>query len=125
MKTSTKVVLGIIVLAAVVAIFYSSRAPAEPGKYDALAQCITDSGAKMYGAYSCPHCTNQKKLFGTSFDKINYVECDPRGDNANPQACEKAGIEGYPTWIFGDGTRRSGEVPLRTLASITGCAVPE
>ena len=125
MKTSTITIGVIIAIALIVAIFYSTRAPAEPGIYDALAQCITDSGAKMYGAYWCPHCINQKELFGPSFDKITYIECDARGDNADPKACEEAGVEGYPTWIFGDGTRRSGEVPLRTLASLTGCSMPE
>ena len=125
MKSSTKIISIILIMAAVVMIFYSSRTPAELGIYDDFAKCITNSGAKMYGAYWCPHCITQKKLFGSSFQYIAYVECDPRGDGANPQACEDAGIQGYPTWIFGDGTSKSGEVPLRTLSAITGCALPE
>lgn len=125
MKTSTKTISLIIIVAIIAVVIYTARTPAEPSKYDNLAKCITDSGAIMYGAYWCPHCLNQKKMFGSSFDYISYVECDKRGNNANPEECETQKIEGYPTWIFADGTRKSGEVPLRTLASTTGCVMPE
>lgn len=97
---------------------------ANVGIYDDFAQCLTDSGTKMYGAYWCPHCDTQKKMFGSSFDFAPYVECDARGNNADPAACQAAGIEGYPTWIFPDGERRSGETPLRTLAALSGCELP-
>src|SRR3989344_3569664 len=39
----------------------------KPGKYDPFAQCLTDNGAKMFGAYWCPHCSDQKKMFGSSW----------------------------------------------------------
>lgn len=52
----------------------------------------------MYGAYWCPHCTRQKELFGSAVQTINYVECDPRGPNPQPNLCREAGIKGYPTW---------------------------
>ena len=29
----------------------------------------------MYGAYWCPHCQAQKKVFGESFQYVPYVEC--------------------------------------------------
>jgi glutaredoxin len=124
MKTSTKVVLAVIVLLAVFLIYKAATATAEPGIYDEFAQCLTDSGTVMYGAYWCPHCQNQKAMFGSSFDYAPYVECDPRGDNAQPELCNEKGIQGYPTWIFSDGTQRSGEVPLRTLAALSGCELP-
>jgi len=78
----------------------------------------------MYGAYWCPHCANQKASFGKSFKNVNYIECDARGDNAQPELCQAASIQGYPTWIFPDSTRQSGEVPLRTLAVKSGCTLP-
>ena len=74
----------------------------------------------MYGAYWCPHCANQKQMFGPSFKYVKYVECDPKGNDANPQLCTEKGIDGYPTWIHGD-TRLSGEQTLRELSSISGC----
>ena len=47
----------------------------------------------MYGAEWCSHCKNQKKLFGNSFQYVNYVDCDK-----NSKECKEAGISGYPTW---------------------------
>ena len=35
-----------------------------PGQYDNLAQCLTDKGAKFYGAFWCSHCQEQKAEFG-------------------------------------------------------------
>lgn len=125
MKSSTKYVLIALVL--VVAAYFvfqlTGNVTAGPGEYDDFAQCLTESGTKMYGAYWCPHCQNQKTMFGNSWQYVDYVECDPRGNDANPQACQDAGIQGYPTWVFPDGSRRSGELPLRVLAQESGCSL--
>ena len=86
-----------------------------------LAKCLTAAGAKMYGAYWCPHCADQKKLFGDSFKFVSYVECAPKGENANPEACKKAGIEGYPTWIFSDGKKVTGTQKLAKLSELSNC----
>lgn len=88
---------------------------------DALAKCLTEKGAKMYGADWCPHCKNQKVAFGDSFKYIDYIECDPQGPNANPEACKAAGIQGYPTWVI-DGAKYPGEQDLATLSKLSGCA---
>lgn len=94
-------------------------------KYISFSQCLTDKNTVMYGAYWCPHCANQKKPFGKEgFKKINYVECDPRGANAQPELCKQKDIKSYPTWIFSDGSRLFGEVPLEKLAEKTQCALP-
>ncbi len=93
--------------------------------YDAFTQCLADSGAKMYGAFWCPHCQEQKKIFGDSKDLLPYVECDPNGKNANPQACAINGVKGYPTWIFADSTREERELSLEALSEKTGCELPE
>ena len=90
-------------------------------QYDQLAQCITQKGAKMYGAYWCSHCASQKKMFGQSFSKINYLECSLPDGKTQTEACQQAGIKGYPTWEFGDGTRLEGEISLEALAQKTGC----
>lgn len=81
-----------------------------------FAECLTEKGAVMYGADWCPHCQNQKRMFGGAFSLVNYVECPD-----DPQRCLDAGIEGYPTWIFADGTKLTGEQKLETLAEKTGC----
>jgi hypothetical protein len=90
-----------------------------PGKYDDFAECISNSGAKMYGAYWCTHCISQKKLFGGSFSKINYVECSLPNNAGQTKVCIDAGIESYPTWEFGDGTREQSELSLSKLSQIT------
>ena len=85
-----------------------------------LAQCLTDSDATMYGAFWCGHCDDQKKLFGNSFKHIDYVECDERGDNPQPERCQIEGIEGYPTWKI-NGQTISGVISLNQLSSVAGC----
>ena len=79
------------------------------GKYTEFAKCLTEKEVVMYGAYWCSHCQAQKKLFGDAWEEVNYVECDARGDNGNPDLCTEKGVTGYPTWIFADGSRTSGE----------------
>lgn len=91
---------------------------------DAFATCIADSGATFYGAFWCPHCSDQKKEFGDSKDLLPYVECDPNGQNANPQACQAAGVEQYPTWVFADGTKVSGLQSFDELSKATSCPLP-
>lgn len=91
------------------------------GELDGFAQCLTDNGVTMYGAYWCPHCQEQKKLFGASWDIVNYVECSLPNRGGQTEACINAGIESYPTWEFADGTRQSGRLSLDQLAQKTGC----
>lgn len=88
-----------------------------------LAKCLTDKGVIMYGAYWCPHCANQKELFGSDFQFIKYQECDPSGENGNPEICENAGVEAYPTWIDSQGNKLSGTQPLETLANWSNCNI--
>jgi len=38
------------------------------------------------------------------------------------QACKDANIQSYPTWVFPDGSRKSGEVSFQDLAKMSGCA---
>lgn len=68
----------------------------------ALALHLQEIGAKMYGAYWCPYCKKQKQVFGKAFDEINYIECDPKGENPQPGLCRNAGIAGFPTWEIKD-----------------------
>jgi len=87
------------------------------GQYDAFAQCLTDKGAKMYGTGWCSHCQNQKKEFGSSFQYVDFIDCD-----LNQGECVKAGITGYPSWVI-NGEKYAGEQPLYRLASLTKCSL--
>lgn len=92
-------------------------APQEPGKYDALAQCLTEKDVVMYGADWCPHCQNQKKLFGSSFQYVTYLECPKE-----PKVCLEKNITGYPTWLTASGVKLEGEQSLEKLAEVAGCS---
>lgn len=121
----TYVMLGIFIalVAGAVGIFaLQNRGPAP---LDAFAECIAKSGATFYGAFWCPHCQNQKKMFGRSAHLLPYVECStPDGQSQLPSCTDKK-VNGYPTWEFADGSRQSGEVPLAILAEKTGCPLPD
>ncbi len=95
----------------------------QPGQHDKVAQCLTDNGTKMYGAYWCSHCQAQKKLFGNSFKYVTYIECAAPGGQGQTQECADAKIEGYPTWEFGDKSRVSGEQSIEELAKKAGCTL--
>jgi thiol-disulfide isomerase/thioredoxin len=83
-----------------------------------LAEHLSQSGVKMYGAYWCPHCESQKELFGTAAQALPYIECDPAGENAQPELCEAANIPGYPTWEI-DGEFYPGVRSLPELAYLS------
>lgn len=87
----------------------------------ALADHLTQVDAKMYGAYWCPHCHDQKQLFGRdAAKKIPYVECAPDGNNSQTAVCQAVPeVEGYPTWEV-NGEFLGGAQSLETLAAASG-----
>ena len=103
---------------------YTAPQPEPTGPEDpsvrALAEYLTDQGVLFYGASWCPHCQEQKHIFGASATRLPYIECSPAGQNA-PQSpsCNRAGIETYPTWVI-NGRAYVGQVmSLADLASVT------
>lgn len=127
MKVKIKYLAVVVAIVAIFAVSYFVLnitgffvKPAQPDKYDNFAKCLTQKGAKMYGAYWCGHCKNQKELFGESFKYVTYIECDPKGDGAKPELCIQNNVQGFPTWII-DGKYYEGEQSLETLSSLTGC----
>jgi uncharacterized membrane protein/glutaredoxin len=86
-----------------------------------LAKHLTQKGVKMYGAYTCPHCYEQKQLFGKqAWTQINYIECAPDAKkNPQPQVCMKAGVTGFPTWAI-DGKLVTGTKKLAKLGDLSG-----
>ncbi len=95
-----------------------------PGRYDDFARCTKESGAKMYGSVDCPHCKEQKELFGGSWQYAGYVECSLPGGYGQAPECDAAGIKAYPTWVFKDGTKRLGMMSFEELSGKTGCPLP-
>jgi glutaredoxin len=119
----TVVIAVIVLIVGAIALVNRQAKTEETGVQAPLAQCLTDKGVKMYGAYWCPHCAKQKKLFGGAFSKVTYVECGVPGESSHQQtkACDDAKIQSYPTWIFPDGSRVTGEQELESLAKKAGC----
>lgn len=122
-KKITTVYLIVIAILIVGFVFYLNIVR-QPGKHDSLAQCLRNNGAVFYGAFWCPHCQNQKALFGKSAKLLPYMECSTADGQNQTQFCKDKNIEGYPTWEFSDGSRETGELTLVRLAKKTGCALP-
>ena len=116
---------GIVVVAIVGAGSMIIGAYNAPAPLDGFAQCLKDKRATFYGAFWCPHCQNQKKLFGKSESKLPYIECSTSNGKGQTQACIDKKIDGYPTWEFADGSRESGELSLAKLAEKTDCKLPD
>lgn len=95
-----------------------------PSKYNDFAMCIKDSGSIFYGAFWCPHCQAQKALFGSAAKYLPYVECSTSDGQGQVQICASKKIQGYPTWVFPDGSVESNEISLEELAKKTSCILP-
>ena len=103
----------------------ASPSPAHAWTVEDFGRCLTRNGEVVYGASWCPHCRNQRLMLGEAMSQVRYVECAVEGDpGQSTSACRDAGVHSYPTWIFADGSRASGELPVERLAAKTGCALP-
>ena len=86
----------------------------------ALAEHLSRSGAVMYSAYWCPHCHEQKELFGKEATaKLKVIECAADGVNNQKALCDSKNLEGFPTWEI-NGKLDSGVKPLARLAELSG-----
>jgi uncharacterized membrane protein len=84
-----------------------------------LAQSLQSLDAKMYGAYWCSHCYDQKQVFGKpAFDMyVEYVECSKDGMNSQTKLCKAKDVPGYPTWEIG-GNLYPGQQELEELEEL-------
>lgn len=114
----------IVVVTALIGYFYFSNYQKSQGSLDYFAKCLTQKGVKFYGAFWCPHCQAEKRLFGESEKYLNYIECS-NADQTQNETCSKAKIESYPTFEFSNGERVTGEVSLDDLSAKTGCSISE
>lgn len=115
------IITGVIILLLGGAVLLTSGGSSnEPSRLDDFARCLSSKGVTMYGTYSCSHCQNMKKAFGSSFQYVNYVEC-----TTQTQKCIDQKIEAYPTWVFSDSSREVGEMSLDKLSQLSGCSLPQ
>ena len=107
--------IAVLLVLAYVAFWYHNN-----HRYDAFAKCLAASQAKMYGLYWCPHCAEQKEMFGKAFQYVPYVECAIKGSHELTPACVKL----FPAWQFGTNAPVEGVFPMQELSDKTGCALP-
>jgi len=95
-------------------------------KYDSFAKCLASKNAKMYGAYWCPHCADQKRKFSGAFKYVPYVECASEDDPYHKltAACQAAGVREFPSWQFGTDPPKADVFSLEALSQKTGCSLP-
>jgi len=119
----TGLFIGLALIVASFALFFifSNSNNDIPGQYDEFAKCLTESNLKMYGAYWCPHCQDQKETFGNSWKLVNYIECSLPNNAGRTVACAQAGIQSYPTWELPNGERVLGYQSLEQLSEYSGC----
>lgn len=87
----------------------------------ALAKRLRDAGARMYGAFWCSHCFDQKEAFGReAMAFFPYVECYPdgfrRGVEIAPACAAVEELKGFPTWVIG-GRKLEGEQTFEVLVA--------
>jgi hypothetical protein len=84
-----------------------------------IGQDLQSLDAKMFGAYWCSHCYDQKQRLGKEVftNYVPYIECSKEGLNNQRELCEEKKIPGYPTWEIG-GKLYPGEMYLDELTKI-------
>lgn len=128
MNKTIGIIIGILVAAIIVlaalGVFKSESRESLETEIVAFAECLGEQGATFYGAFWCPHCQNQKRIFGRKgSDALPYVECSTPDSQGQTQECIDAGIQSYPTWEFPDGTRQTGTQSIQALAAATNCPI--
>ena len=124
-EKTTRILIYAVVLILLAAAFYAGRYY-KNHKYDSFAKCLAGKQAKMYGLYWCPHCADQKQMFGDAFHYVPYVECavGAPGSGQLTPACQAAGVKLFPSWQFGNNPPKEGVLSLEDLSAKTGCSLP-
>jgi hypothetical protein len=129
MKTYKILIIICVLIAGLMVVqgIVTKRHNAQPNILDGFAKSLNQKGATFYGHYQCSHCKKQKDLFETAQQYLPYVECGILSKDigtGQTKTCEDKKIEGYPTWIFADGSRTTGEQSIQSLSDKTGIPVP-
>jgi hypothetical protein len=123
MAVIRKIITIALVIAAFAGAYYLGQRK-KAKRLQVFAQCLTAKQARMYGLFWCPHCEDQKQMFGPSFQYVSYIECGVKGSHEETESCTQAGIKHFPTWEFADGKRQEGALPVQVLSEKTGCVLP-
>ncbi len=84
-----------------------------------LAKYLSSKNITLYNAYWCPHCHEQKEMFGKeAVSSLILVECASDGKNSKAELCKRKGINGYPSWEI-NGKIFPGTKTLNELADLS------
>lgn len=86
----------------------------------AVAERLKAANARMFGAYWCSHCFNQKQTLGSeAYEKglVDYIECSKDGFQSQAALCKLRDVPGYPTWEI-DGQLFPGEKSVEELEKL-------
>jgi uncharacterized membrane protein len=120
LKTAGAGLLAVVALHFHYAGILGQPAREETPRLRALAEHLTKTQAKFYGAFWCRHCQDQKELFGPSAHRLPYIECTPAGQRGPMAAeCVAANVTSFPTWII-NGRRYQGTLTSTELADHSG-----
>jgi hypothetical protein len=125
----SKTTVFCVVVAALFVAAFSAGRYYKSHKYDSFAKCLASKQAKMYGLFWCPHCADQKRMFGRSFEYVPYVECavkqsDGKLSKEMAPECKAAGVRLFPSWQFGAEPPKEGVLSLEELSQKSGCSLP-
>ncbi|MBI2109233.1 MAG: hypothetical protein HYT93_03605 [Parcubacteria group bacterium] len=128
-NTLVGITVGVLLLVAIGMFFFAGKSGKEAaaGDYNTFAQCLYDSGLRMYGSATCKFCAQQRAMLGPSFEFIKEIECDPRNPMPQTERCIKKNITGTPTWIRerADGSEiyrfTAGVQSLEKLSEVSEC----
>ena len=84
---------------------------------DTFAKCLASKDVVVYGAYWCPHCQNQKKLFGERVPICAVCRSILRKRQNAPQRALMDIRLGYSR----NGSRIAGEMSFQELSDKTVC----
>lgn len=86
---------------------------------EVLGAHLQSVGATLYTADPCPDCRRQEALLGdAALRRLTQVSCGPGGENPQPERCQAANVNRFPTWDI-NGTRHEGVRSLQELATLS------
>ncbi len=89
-----------------------------------LAKHLRSKNIILYNAYWCPHCHDQKEMFGKeAVSSLLLVECAQDGKDNKAELCKSKGISGYPSWEI-NGEIYAGTKTLDELSELSNYIGP-
>ena len=130
MKSTTKIVISVIILIVLTAGFYyvTRTISAVTGKgilggiikedetnIDRFAKCLSEKRIILFINEGCSYCAKQKEIFGNSIGYIDIVRCEEYGGS-----CTENEVDGVPTWLINE-KKYVGVQSLERLSELSGC----